>query len=340
MSTHNEKEKKLMKAWQTIIIVAVIATIIVIAGTFAYYNSLPTPNLRISSTTSLWDTGLLTEIKNQYESNHKVDISILPQGTGLALASASAGDADVVLVHAPSSEYPYLANGTLVCRKIVSWNYFTIVGPSSDPAHISGKNATEALKSIVSYANSQTSQSIIWVSRNDASGTFSKEQSLWKSAGFNWTQISKEPWYSSTGQGMGATLVITDQKNAYTVSDLGTYLQFSKSGAVSSSQIQLVQSDYSLLNVYSVYAVNPEKISTTSYNEAINFIKWLVSDTGQQVISNYGKGNYTQTLFSGAVQPLISGSPQPDVNWMKQYAYFNGTECPTQFRDNHPELYQ
>ncbi len=328
-----------MKAWQTILIVAAIATIIVIAGTFTYYNTLPTPNLRISSTTSLWDTGLLTEIKNQYESNHKVDISILPQGTGLALASASAGDADVVLVHAPSSEYPHLSNGTLVCRKIVAWNYFTIVGPNSDPAKISGKNATEALKSIVAYANNQTSQSTIWISRNDASGTFSKEQSLWKSAGFNWTQISKEPWYSSTGQGMGATLVITDQKNAYTVSDLGTYLQFSKNGAVSPSQVSLVQADYSLLNVYSIYAVNPQKISDNSYNEAINFIKWIVSDTGQQVISNYGAGNYTQTLFSGAVQPLIAGSPQPDVNWIKQYAYFNGTECPTQFQDDHPELY-
>ena len=328
-----------MKAWQTILIVAVIATIIVVAGTFAYYNSLPTPNLRISSTTSLWDTGLLTEIKNQYESDHKVDISILSQGTGIALASASAGDADVVLVHAPSSEYPYLANETLVCRKIIAWNYFTIVGPSSDPAQITGKNATEALKSIVAYANSQTSQATIWVSRNDASGTFSKEQSLWKSAGFNWTQISKEPWYSSTGQGMGATLVITDQKNAYTVSDLGTYLQFFESGAVSTSQVQLVEADYSLLNVYSVYAVNPQKISNTSFNEAIDFIKWLVSDTGQQVISNYGTANYTDPLFSGAVQPLITGNPQPDVDWIKQYAYFNGTECPPQFRDDHPELY-
>jgi hypothetical protein len=101
-----------------------------------------------------------------------------------------------------------------------------------------------------------------------------------------------------------------------------------------------VQADYSLLNVYSVYAVNPQKISNTSFSEAINFIKWLISDTGQLFISNYGKSNYTQTLFSGAVQPLKTGSPQPDVSWIIKYAYFNGTECPTEFRDgNHPELY-
>lgn len=329
-----------MKAWQKILATAIIATIVVIAGTITYYQLLPTPELRISSTTSLWDTGLLTEIKNQYEATHKVDISILPQGTGLALAAASAGDADVVLVHAPSSEYPYLANGTLVCRKIVAWNYFAMIGPSSDPAGITGKNATEALKSIAAYGRNQTTGTAIWVSRNDASGTFSKEQSLWKAAGFNWTQISKEPWYISTGQGMGATLVVTDQKSAYTLSDIGTYLQYSRNGAVSSSQKALIKSsDYSLLNVYSVYAVNPQKVDNVTFTEAINFIKWLVSDAGQSVISNYGTANYTQSLFSGAVQPLKTGTPQPDAGWIQKYAFFNGTECPTQYQDDHPELY-
>ncbi len=329
-----------MKAWQKILIAAVIATVVVSAGNVAYYELLPTPELRISTTTSLYDTGLLTEIKTQYEASHKVDISILSQGTGLALASAAAGDADIVLVHAPSTELPFLTNGTLVCRKIVAWNYFAMIGPSGDPAGITGKNATEALKSIAAYGRSQPEGTAAWVSRNDASGTFSKEQSLWKAAGFNWTEISKESWYVSTGQGMGATLVVTDQKNAYTLSDLGTYLQYSGSGAVSSSQKALIQGpDYSLLNVYSVYAVNPQKVSNVTFNVAIEFIKWLVSDTGQSVISNYKKADYGQSLFSGAVQPLKTGSPQPDVSWIQQYAFFNGTECPTQFQDDHPELY-
>ncbi len=339
MTKHNGEIKK-MKVWQKILIAAVLATIVVIAGTIAYYSFLPTPELRISSTTSLWDTGLLTEIKSQYEATHKVDISILPQGTGLALASAAAGDADIVLVHSPSSEYPYLANSTLVLRKIIAWNYFTMVGPDSDPAAITGKNSTEALKSIAAYGRSQTAGTTVWVSRNDASGTFSKEQSLWKSAGFNWTQISKESWYVSTGQGMGATLVVTDQKNAYTLSDLGTYLQYSRSGAVSSSFKALIQDpDYSLLNVYSIYAVNPQKISNVSFNEAVSFIKWIVSDTGQQVITNYGTANYSQSLFTGAVQPLKDNAPQPDVGWIQKYAFFNGTECPAEYRDDHPELY-
>jgi len=95
----------------------------------------------------------------------------------------------------------------------------------------------------------------------------------------------------------------------------------------------------SLLNVYSVMAVNPAKVSNVSFNDAIDFIKWLVSDTGQQVIDNFGVADYGQHLFYGAVQPLKDNSPQPDVSWIQSYAYFDGTECPTQWRDDHPELY-
>jgi len=270
--------------------VAVIATVIVVAGTAAYLLLSPTPRLMISTTSSLYDSGLLDEISARYRATHKVDIYFSGQSTGIALANAASGQADLVLVHAPSSEYPYLAGGTLVCRKIIAWNYFTIVGPSSDPAKITGKNATEALKNILAYGRNQTG-SMVWVSRNDASGTYSKEVSLWKSAGYNWTIISKESsWFTSTGQSMGATLQVTDQKNAYTLSDIGTYLAFSHSGKISLAAL-IEGPDYSLLNVYSVYAVSPQVVSNVSFSEAIAFIKWLVSDAGQQVISNYGTGN-------------------------------------------------
>jgi tungstate transport system substrate-binding protein len=309
------------------LIAAIVATIAVIAGTVAYLEFSPTPRLTISTTTSLWDTGLLTEIKTQYEANHKVTLNFAPQGTGVALANAAAGQADVVLVHAPSTEYPYLADGTLVCRKIIAWNYFVIVGPNSDPAEIEGKNATDALKAILAYGRNQT-DTIVWVSRNDKSGTYSKEVSLWKSADYNWTIISEESWFTKTGQGMGATLQVTDQKDAYTISDIGTYLQFSHNGIISLKAL-IEGADYSLLNVY----------TNASFNEAITFIKWLVSDTGQQVISSYGTGNYSQSLFSGAVQALKTNSPQPDASWIQKYAYFNSTECPSEFRDDHPELY-
>lgn len=327
-----------MKAWQTILIAAAVTTIVVNAGTLAYLKFSPTPSIIVSTTTSLYDTGLLDAIRTKYEATQNVHVYFSPQGTGVALANAAAGQADLVLVHAPSSEYPYLANGTLVCRKIIAWNYFAIVGPSSDPAGITNKTATEALKSILTYGRSVRTGTIVWVSRNDASGTYTKEVSLWKSAGYNWSAISKESWFTSTGQGMGATLQVTDQKDAYTLSDLGTYLAFNQSGTVHLVDI-IKGPDYSLLNVYSVYAVNPQKISNVSFSQAITFIKWLVSDAGQQVINSYGTGNYSQPLFYGAVQPLKDNAPQPDVSWIKQYAFFNGTECPTQYQDDHQDLY-
>jgi tungstate transport system substrate-binding protein len=328
-----------MKAWQKMLIVAVVATVTVIAGILAYLYFSPTPRLIVSTTSSLYDTGLLDTIKTQYEATHKVHIYFSAQGTGVALANAAAGEADLVLVHSPSSEYPYLADGTLVCRKIIAWNYFTIVGPSSDPAKITGKNATEALKSILAYGRSQTG-TIVWISRNDSSGTYTKEVSLWKSAGYNWKTISKESWFTSTGQTMGPTLQVTDGvnngKGAYTISDLGTYLKFYESGAIYLAAL-VKGPDYSLLNVYSVYAVNPQKVSNASFSQAIAFIEWLVSESGQQVINSYG--NYSQPLFYGAVQPLKTNSPQPDASWIKQYAFFNGTECPTQYRAGQNQLY-
>jgi tungstate transport system substrate-binding protein len=323
-----------MQTWQKILIVAALATIVVIAGTLIYFDFFARRRLRISTTTSLYDTGLLDEIKTQYEATHSVDLNIISAGTGIALQQAQAGDADIVLVHSPSQELTFLTNGYGVCRRIIAYNYFTIVGPSSDPAGITGENATEAMKSILAYGRNHTSE-IIWVSRGDNSGTFTKEQSLWSSAGYNQTIISTESWYATTGSGMAYTLNVANQKNAYTLSDLGTYL--SLDGTISLKSI--VNGGKSLLNVYSVMAVNPAKVSNVSFNDAIDFIKWLVSDTGQQVISNYGEANYTQSLFYGAVQPLKDNSPQPDVSWIQSYAFFNGTECPTQYRDDHPELY-
>ena len=326
-----------MKAWQKILIVAVIATTVVIAGTLIYFEFFARRRLRISTTTSLYDTGLLDEIKKQYETTHSVDLNIISAGTGIALQQASAGDADIVLVHSPSQEKTFLTNGYGVCRRIIAYNYFTIVGPNTDPAEITGKNATEALKSILAYGRNQTGQTIIWASRGDNSGTFSKEQSLWTSTGYNQTTISTESWYATTGSGMADTLNVANQKSAYTLSDLGTYLKLSKDGTISLESI--VSGGKSLLNVYSVMAVNPAKVSNVSFNDAIDFIKWLVSDTGQQVISNYGKADYSQSLFYSAVQPLKDNSPQPDISWIRSYAFFNGTECPTQYRDDHPELY-
>jgi tungstate transport system substrate-binding protein len=335
-----------MQAWQKILIVAVLATIIVVAGTLVYFNYFSKRRLFISTTTSLYDTGLLTAIEKDYESSHPVDLQITAVGTGVAIQQAESGDADVVLVHAPSTELKFLEGGYGVNRKIIAYNFFTIVGPADDPAQISGKNATEALTNIVAYGQSMADQSgttQIWVSRGDNSGTNSKEKSLWTAAGYDYAELSNEVWFASTGQGMGATLTVANQKEAYTLSDIGTYLKFSADGSIDLDA--LIVEEQSLLNVYSVMAVNSETVQANqtrhesiNFNDAMNFIEYLISPATQQLINDFGKDTYNQPLFYEAVQPLKDNAPQPIVSWIQSYAFFDGSECPPQYRNGYANL--
>ena len=336
-----------MQTWQKLLIVAALATVVVIAGTLAYFNYFAKRRLIISTTSSLYDTDLLAVIETDYEATHNVDLNIIAVGTGIAIQQAQNGDADVVLVHAPSVEKTFLEGGYGVNRKIIAYNFFTIIGPADDPAQISGKTATEALNNIVAYGQNmpdQSGQSQIWVSRGDNSGTNSKEKDLWKAAGYNYTEISKEPWFAITSQGMGPTLTVTDQKDAYTLSDIGTYLKFHEDDSIEIAA--LILEEQSLLNVYSVMAVNKETVQANqtiheqiNFNDAMDFIKYLISPTTQQLITNFGKDTYGQSLFYETVQPLKDNAPQPIVSWIKDYAFFDGSECPPQYRSGYPELY-
>jgi len=335
-----------MQAWQKLLIIAALATIIVVAGTIVYFNYFTKRRLFVSTTTSLYDTGLLDIIEKDYESTSNVDLQIVAAGTGIAIQHAKNGDADVILVHSPSMEKTFLEEGYGVNRKIIAYNFFTIVGPENDPAGILGKNATEAFKSLVAYGDSLSDQSgatKIWFSRGDNSGTHSKEQSLWKAAGYNYTLISEKPWYASTGAGMGDTLNVADQKSAYTLSDIGTYLKFYKDSIISLRA--LITEDKSLLNVYSVIAVKSDVLANKSIHENINFedamdfIRYLVSPRAQQLITNYGKDTYDQSLFIGAVEPLKNNEPEEVVGWIKAYAFIDGYECPPQYRNDYGELY-
>ncbi len=344
MTKHNGDSK--MQTWQKLLIIAALATIIVVAGTITYFNYFAKRRLIISTTTSLYDTGLLDEIEKNYEATHNVDINIISAGTGIAIQHAQNGDADVILVHAPSQEKTFLEQGWGVNRKIIAYNFFTVVGPENDPASTKGKTANEALRNIANYGGNQTDQSgqtKIWVSRGDNSGTHTKEQSLWKAAGYNYTLISEEPWYASVGSGMGDTLNVASQKSAYTLSDIGTFLKFEKDGLISS--VALLTEEKSLLNVYSVMAVNQTVPANQTlhdqinYNDAMDFIKYLTSAETQQFIENYGKADYGQSLFVGAVHPLRDNAPQPIVGWIQSAAFFDGSECPPQYRNGFPELY-
>jgi tungstate transport system substrate-binding protein len=212
-------------------------------------------------------------------------------------------------------------------------------------------NVSQALAKI--YASAHTpGNNVLWFSRNDASGTNTKEISLWLAAGYNYTTLTSETsWFKSTGTGMGQTLLATNYYGSiggYTISDTGTYLAYSTMG-----DIQLkthIQGGQSLLNVYSAIVDNPQNANLTNinFNSAMLFVNYLVSNEGQQLIGNYGVASYNQSLFTPFV-PLASGAVSNDtlLSWIKGYAYMNsvpaistsGTECPPQYRYNAGDLF-
>jgi len=318
------------------VIAAVLITASIIAGTLIYFQYFARRRLMISTTTSLYETGLLFEIEKTYEAKYPVDVNFISVGTGLALQHAQNGDVDLTLVHSPTLENTTLTQGYCVCRKIIAYNFFTIVGPQSDPAGIQGLNVTEALKKTVQYGRVQNS--ITWISRGDNSGTNTKEASLWQKAGYNYSTLSAEStWFINASQGMGETLLKAEEFSAYTLSDKGTYLAYKTDNRITLKAF--ITEEYLLLNVYSAMAVNQTLHPSVNIVDAISFIKFLVSDEGQQLIENYGKDKYEQSLFYGTVLPLKQNEPQPYVQWIKNYAFFNNTECPQEYRDGYPELY-
>ncbi len=310
----------------------------------------PTPvTLTVSSTTSLHDTGLedtgAGNIKDAFQTKYPwITVNFLAQGTGAAIQTAQRGDADMIMVHDPTQETTFLNNGYGVNRKIIAYNYFIIVGPANDPAGVAGMTPTDALKRIAQLGQAGT-PNIVWVSRNDSSGTYSKDKALWTAAGLNIATLSQQTsWFKSTGSGMGTTLAVANEFNGYVLSDTGTYLSYYGTGA---GQIQLkpiVQAQKDLLNVYSIIIDDPRNsaLSGTHFEASMLFVNYLVSDEGQTLIGNFGKTTFGQALFMPFV-PLASGA-QPNatvLSWIQNYAYIpaNSTECPAQYRYNSGTLY-
>jgi len=318
----------------TVFLVAAVVSIASVAGTFIYLKMFEGETLMISTTTSLYDTGLLDFIEYQYEAEHKVDLRFISVGTGIAILHAQRGDADLILVHDPSLEFSFLQGGYGVCRKIIAYNFFAIVGPETDPAKIQGLSPVQALTKIVESGRNGTAK---WISRGDNSGTHAKEKSLWAIAGFSWQNIRNEAWFIESGTGMGATLQAAYNLDAYTLADMGTYLTYFKNGLITLKV--LVGQEKDLLNVYSAMAVNKTMHPHTNFDGSIRFIKFLASEEGQQIISQYGQDEYGQSLFYGAVNILKNNTDPTLAEWIRQYAFFNGSECPPEYQDDHPELY-
>jgi tungstate transport system substrate-binding protein len=240
-------------------------------------------NVILSTTTSTQDSGLLDVLVPLFEKQTGYSVKTVSVGTGQALSMAAKGDADVALVHAPSLEKKYVADGKLLNRRLVMYNDFVIIGPKDDPAKIKpAKTALAALK-LIEQSKSP------FVSRGDNSGTHNLEKTLWKEAGIQ----PKGDWYIEAGQGMGATLNIANERNAYTITDRGTLLALRKRITLPI----LVEGDKVLLNIYSVMEVNPANGPRVNTAGGKAFADFMVSPPAQSAIKSFGVEKFGQPLF-------------------------------------------
>jgi tungstate transport system substrate-binding protein len=230
-------------------------------------------HLKLSTTTSTDNSGLLAALHPVFEQKYNVKVDVIAVGTGKALKIGSNGDVDVVFVHAPQAELRYVQAGDFIDRTAVMHNDFVIVGPASDPANIaSAANAAEAFLRI---ANAQAE----FVSRGDDSGTHKKEKMLWENAGLT----PSGRWYIAAGQGMGAVLKMADEKQAYALTDRGTQIAY---GDKLSLKV-LFEGDEVLFNPYHVMAVNPARHQHVNYDLAKKYIEFVAGPEGQKIIGDF-----------------------------------------------------
>jgi tungstate transport system substrate-binding protein len=249
--------------------------------------------LRLATTTSTYDSGLLDAILPSFEVEFSATVDVIAVGTGQAIAIAERGDADVILVHAKQREEAFIEAGHGVERYPVMFNDFVLVGPIEDPAGVDGiELAAEALRIIAD-------KEAPFASRGDDSGTHTRELLLWEEAGIE--PSPRSAWYASLGQGMGETLQYTQETLSYTLTDRGTYLAQHENlpdlvimvGGESIDENQ----DPNLLNPYGIIQVNPDVHPQVQEELAQQFIEWIRSDAIQAEIGVYGIEIFGQTLF-------------------------------------------
>jgi tungstate transport system substrate-binding protein len=230
--------------------------------------------LKMSTTTSTQDSGLLKVLLPPFEQKNNCKVDVIAVGTGQSLKIGEAGDVDVVFVHARKLEDKFVADGFGVNRRDVMYNDFVVIGPKGDPAGIAkAKSAAEALKMIAAKQDS-------FISRGDKSGTHIKEKELWQSAGV----VPKGSWYIEAGQGMGPVITMATERQAYTLADRGTYNAFK---GKKTDLVILFQGEKGLFNPYGVIAVNPKKHPHVKYDLAMRFIDFVTGPEGQRIISEY-----------------------------------------------------
>ncbi|MGQ0630073.1 MAG: substrate-binding domain-containing protein [Sporichthyaceae bacterium] len=261
----------------------VIAALLVVSGCTDGDESASAKTLILATTTSTQDSGLLDVLLPAFTRDTGLTVKPVAVGSGQAIELGERGEADVLLVHSPAAEEELVAAGLTGRRLLVMHNDFVVLGPQDDPAGTEDLSAPDIFKKV---AESEE----VFVSRGDDSGTHTKEKSLWSAAGI-------EPagdWYTSTGQGMAATLRIADEREGYTLSDRATFLT-----QQDTLDLKIVgEGDPELLNVYHVIEMTEKAGDKVRTGGAVAFADWIVSASAQQLIGDFGKAEYGQSLFT------------------------------------------
>ena len=268
---------------------AVFTAILIILAA-AMVSSAPLPVLRMATTTSTDNTGLLDYLAPFVADQLGIDLQWVSVGSGAAIKHGENGDVDIILTHDPAAEDKFEQSGAGIYRKYVMYNDFVLIGPKDDPAGIKGLPTAEAFKKI---ANSGSA----FASRADKSGTHSAELVQWANAGVQ--TPDKEQWYLATGQGMLQTINIAEERKGYTLTDRGTYITYESKG--SPELVILVEGDESLYNQYSIMTVNPAKHPATNQELATKFTDWLISPKTQELIAEF-KVQGKQLFFPNAAE--------------------------------------
>ena len=259
-----------------------IAALILVSGLYVIWNEANSDDknqpasktIKIASTTSAENTGLIYALTKPYEEMFEVKVEVISVGSGKALKLGEKGEVDLVLVHSPALENEFISEGYGVNRRDVMYNDFVIIGPKDDPANIKDQTPSDAFKNIAD-------KKARFTSRGDNSGTHKKEEEIWTTAGTK----PQGKWYAETGEGMARTLEAANENNAYCLTDRGTYL-------VNEGKLDLViinEGDKSLMNPYSVIAINPALQPKANYIQAMTFIGWITSPDGQKIIEDFKK---------------------------------------------------
>ncbi len=273
--------------------IAVVAVIVISA--FAILAIAPQKqHLRMATTTSTQDSGLLDYILPIYENKSNCIVEVIAVGSGQAMEMGKRGDVDILMVHSPAAEIDFINGGYGTNRTQLMYNWFVIVGPNDDPAGTrNAKNASDAFNRIL---DNGTAGNATFVSRADNSGTYSKELTIWSKLGYNKTEVLafNTSWYKQAGQGMGAVLDMCEDMEAYTLSDDATYYSRVEAGIIPSLNITKA-GDSTLKNQYSMILVNATMWPHINKTAATGFFTWILSNEGQDTIKSYVR--YGQQLF-------------------------------------------